>query len=147
MTMDRNGVNEMLDDDYSNTTCDCRFCKEKKLKQTFTSDYDDFDFDLVWDETQKPEPPEFDEALMFLNSYPKKECTCEECHCCDQDMLVDFAEEMEEDQIIEVISGDLEDAFISVLYSLQTGQPRQDLVEKIVYLEELLDTLKFIPVK
>jgi hypothetical protein len=62
-------------------------------------------------------------------------------------MLVDFAEEMEEDQIIEIISGDLEDAFINVLYSLQTAQPREDLIRKIVYLEELLETLRFIPVK
>jgi hypothetical protein len=111
MTMDRNGVNEMLDDDYSNTTCDCKFCKEKKIKQTFTSDYDDFDFALVWDDTQKPEPPEFDESIMQLNSfgdedYEECECDCHVCKPVDEDMEADLIENLEEDEIIEVISGD-----------------------------------------
>jgi hypothetical protein len=199
MTMDRNGVNEWLDDDYSNTTCDCKFCKEKKYvkvqmppidyskitdtqepqltwnyanRQFFQDDYDGFDFDLVTLKEPEPKPNLVEDSLVrqifenlgeisddYCNASvryydgddevdPDEECGCDcEVCTCDQDTLVDFAEQMEEDQIIEIISGDLEDAFINVLYSLQTAQPREDLIRKIVYLEELLETLKFIPVK
>ena len=147
MTMDRNGVNEYLDDDYSNSTCDCKFCREGKgelvkrgpatLEELLREH--DLDFEIVWDDTQRPEPPEFDESIMQLNSFGDEDY--------DEDMEADLIEILEEDEIIEVISGDLEDAFINVLYSLQTGETRQELVEKIVYLEGLLEVLKFIPSK
>lgn len=224
LTMDRCGVNEYyLDDDYSNTTCDCRFCKENKTKRDSTvseediieyasmeglreairqaeeeygecvnantfdrvvNDFyegdEDLSFDLVWDEKQKPEPPEdildpLDEAdrraLLLLEAYgesytPEEKrrvaeykaemaeeycegCQdmyhkCEEC-CCDQDSLADFAEFVEEEEVLKLMMNDLESAFVDVVYAVETERPKREQLEKIQYLQDLLDVLKFLP--
>lgn len=168
MTMDRCGVNEYIDDDYSNSTCDCKYCLGELRKVTITSqvdddilefedDYDGFDFELQWSDTQKPEPKcdclecRLEEAEdIFLHAITRyDECDCEEpCEVCtcDDGIMIDLEDEIQAAEFCEVLAEDVESAMIEVLYAFETGEPKGDTLKKIDELRDLLYVMECVVV-
>ncbi len=134
MTMDRCGVNEYIDDDYSNSTCDCYWCKQREqLRKVLITEQDEEDitFDLVWDDTQKPEHDcECEDCMMQLNSYEGE--------------LLDIEDEIQAAEFCEVLADEVERAVIDVLYAFETAEPKEVTLKKINELMDLLQAMEYV---